>query len=151
MTVGGDWEDLQVVIGSLDDYHVRIRPTRDGWIPGEPEWLPVEIEVQADPFAGSYEATWHRAFVRRFVDELRAAWERLDGVVEFVPAWEDSLSLRFELDGRGHVRLEGTARPRISELSAPELRFHLYVPDQTYLPPIIEGFEALAGWEPSQA
>lgn len=130
-----------LVLGSLDSQYVRadvrcrMYPNREDSADGN--WLTVQIDLVAGPFAGSYSASWRAEFIPPFRAQVEELYRTLEGTATFVPDWERSLTITLTGDGRGHVAIEGTACPDVGA-RGPELRFWMPSIDQTFLPALID-------------
>lgn len=65
--------------------------------------------------------------------------EKLEGTASLIPI-EPNLEVSFTGDGKGHIEVNGIARNHFQ--TGTKLSFHLDL-DQTFLPAIIEGLEAI--------
>jgi len=136
------------LVGSLDTDHVQAEVQRRAYPDTEPEWLEVEIDISAGPFAARYRALWRAGFLPRFRRQVEALYQTLEGIAVLEPDWERSLTLTLSGDGLGHVRVSGEASADCGPRGA-TLTFTLPEIDQTYLPPLIEQLKGIEAQFPT--
>jgi hypothetical protein len=119
----------EVVIGAPDGNRVVIhRQTSND----RESWFHAAIAVHCDGWYGQFKASFMRGELSRLAQDVRALYQRLDGEAVLDPV-EPNLVLSLTGDGKGHVRVRGTAQNRLS--SGTHLSFEFQI-DQTYLPAI---------------
>jgi hypothetical protein len=132
----------RLVVGRPDSEHISIDFRNRPW--GDDQaWIATEVTIHASPFRGTYAADWREEFLVGFRRELSELYETLTGFAELTSDWSETLRVRFTGDGKGHVSVVATARPRVGDPNAPRLDFGLPDIDQTDLPPIIDAVDAL--------
>ncbi len=133
----------ELLIGDAGGEHVLIRALSrkhpglfDSW---DANWIACEIEVAVGGFHGAFRADLRSdeflAFSRT-MDDLAVA---LDSVATF-STMEQQLSVLLAGDGRGHVRVEGSASDTAG--SGNRLHFSFEI-DQTYLKQIQRDLEVI--------
>ena len=78
-------------------------PVGEYW---DDNWLNVEISICAGGFRGKASATIITSELEKFLSELKALHEKLNGTATFTTL-EEQLSLRLNGDGKGHIELRG--------------------------------------------
>lgn len=109
------------------DIRVRSRSAADDFHDGNS--LRCEVEVAAGGFAARFPADLRTDALQRWHGEVAALYESLAGEARFESA-EGQLRLILTGDGRGHIRLDGTARDRPGSDNALDFRLDF---DQTQL------------------
>jgi len=71
-------------------------------------WFDAEVEVQCDSWRGKIRASFMRGELARFAEEIRILHEKLTGEARLEPL-APYLTLSFSGDGKGHVKVGGTA------------------------------------------
>jgi hypothetical protein len=120
----------------------RERPACDDYWDGN--WLKCDISVATGGFKGRVDAALRAEDFVGFLEQLRQLYESLKGRAEFA-TMEGWLSIEMIGDGRGHIvtTCELLDRPGIGN----RLKFKIGM-DQTFLPPIIAGLEAITAKYP---
>ena len=126
-------EKSDVRIGGKDGEFVSVRRITRTNSEG---WFNAEVEVQCDGWRGKIRASFMRGELARFAEEIRILHEELAGEARLEPL-EPYLTLSFSGDGKGHIKVGGTAENHLG--SGTKLLFWLEV-DQTYLPSIAKAF-----------
>lgn len=101
---------------AVDDFH-------------EANWLRCEVAVAAGGFEARFPAELRTDAFQRLHREAAALYESLNGKARFESA-EGQLRLTLTGDGRGHIRLDGTARDHPGSDNALDFRIDF---DQTQL------------------
>lgn len=104
-------------------------------------WLSVVVEIKAGGFAGVFSASFLTGEIEAFRQEAAKLYESLMGRAEF-RTLEEQLSLDLVGDGRGRIRLTGSAadQPGIGNTFAFAFTF-----DQTQLQSSVQSLEQLLG------
>lgn len=109
------------------EIRVRSRSAGDDFHDGN--WLRCEVEVAAGGFEARFPADLRTDAFQRLHGEVAALYESLTGEARFESA-EGQLQLTLTGDGRGHIRLDGTARDHPGSDNALDFRLDF---DQTQL------------------
>lgn len=137
-----DVEPIECLIGDRHGAHLLLRASeRDR--PDE-DWLVTEVRIAAGGFSGSFRAFLRIGELAEFRAQLAVLYDRLDGeaVLDSVEGWIRAV---VRGDGRGglEARCEASDDPAIGN----RLRFLLLL-DQTYIPGILDGLDAILGRHP---
>jgi hypothetical protein len=104
-------------------------------------WLSVAVEVKAGGFKGYFSASFLTGEMEAFREEAAKLYDSLTGQAKF-RTLEEQLSLDLVGDGRGHIRLTGSAadQPGIGNTFAFAFTF-----DQTQLRSSVQSLTRLLG------
>ena len=122
-------ESTQIVIGQRTSDHVSIERIS---APNHEGWFHASVTVQSAVWSGNLRAEFTAGELRRFGLEIERLYEELNGMAELRPM-EPFLELTFQGDGRGHIKVSGTAYHRLGAGTCLKFEFEL---DQTQLPSI---------------
>lgn len=109
------------------EIRVRSRTAADDLHDGN--WLRCEVELAVGGFEARFPADLRTDALQRWHGEVAALYESLAGEARF-ESMEGQLRLTLTGDGRGHIRLDGTARDRPGSDNALDFRLDF---DQTQL------------------
>ena len=109
------------------EIRVQSRSASDDFHDGN--WLRCEVEVAAGGFRARFPANLRTDAFQRVHGEAAALYESLTGNARF-ESTEGQLHLTLTGDGRGHIRLDGTARDRPGSDNVLDFRLDF---DQTQL------------------
>jgi len=126
---------LALPLGSEGGEHLFLRVgtvNSDGW-------LPADVDLRIGGFTGSMSGDLRAGELNKLCSELETLHKRLVGEVIFTTL-EGWIEIRFEGDGRGHIKVSGTVQdsPGIGN----RLSFSVPFVDQTHLPDLIRALNA---------
>jgi len=128
-------EKAEIRIGGKDGEFISVRRLTRNSHEG---WFDAEVEVQCDGWHGKIRASFMRGELTRFAEEIQILYKEFRGEARVEPI-EPHLTLSCEGDGKGHIKVVGTAQNHLG--SGTKLSFWLEA-DQTYLPVIVKALRA---------
>ena len=125
----------EVVIGRIGWDYLRLEVMHRR----NPPFFDAEVEIHCKPWSGKFVATFFVGELRELARQIRELYGDLRGPIQFEQKYERFLTLELKGNGRGTIRLTGTAAAQPYET---KLMFELGL-EQTELPAIASALEAM--------
>lgn len=125
-----------VFIGSGGGDHLSLTPVAEGT---NARWFRAQIRIVCDGMSGTTDAYLQPGELAKFAEEVRKLHRNLVGPAKLSPL-EPNIVVEMIGDGRGHIRVKGSAQNDFSRKTSLNFEFTI---DQTYLSEIAETLEKL--------